>query len=294
MRTVSRTAVAAVVTALWIGSFPAFAGNCSWQTTPSISFTYSVFGSGATATGAFSFRCSANAQAKITITRSSVNNSFFPRQMALSTNNAERADYNLYLSPGGAIWGDQTGGTSYDIYAAGNKLISDTVYGAMPAGLDLVPTTTNNYADTVYAVLSWVDQNTGNTGSVPQITIPVTATVTSECRVDAFNINFGVYDPFAATAANASTLLKVYCTRTAGVTSVVLDNGAHALGGQRRMMSTAGGFLNYGATMGSIGGSSIKSSLPINGGFTISGTVPPSQDVAVGDYADVLVATVNY
>ena len=274
---------------------PAFAGNCFWNTTPSaIAFgAYSVFNptNAATATS-FSFRCTPNQYGQLILTRGS-SGVYLPNRTMLSGGNV--ANYNVYLDAGGSqVWGDTTAGSvSYEVFNSmpQNQTFSGNMYGIMPASQDLPAGT---YTDTLFATLQYSTSSTGPWNSLAAVTVTVSATVSAECRVDAFNLDFGNYNPFNASAVNQSTLLKVYCTKNSAPTSVALNNGAFPLGTQKRMMSVAGVFLNYNAALGSSSGSSTSSLIPINGGFALNGTLAAQQDVAVGPYQDTLVASVNY
>lgn len=274
---------------------PAFGSNCNWNTTPSaVSFgTYSAFSTGAVATTtAFNFRCTPNTYARLQITRGSSGVYVPYRTMRLGANSA---NYNIYLDAAGSqVWGDTTAGSvTYDVYNSTpqNKDFADNMYGIMPAGQDLIAGT---YTDTLTATLGYSNNPGGPFSPLAGVTITVTVTVPNECRVDAFTLDFGTYDPLSATALAQSTVLKVYCTRGGAPTSVTINNGSFALGTQKRMMSSGGVFLNYAAALGSTSGTSTSASVPINNGFTLSGTVAAGQDVAVGSYSDTLVASVNY
>jgi spore coat protein U-like protein len=268
---------------------PLYGGNCRWEAAPTaIAFgTYSVFGTvNLASTSQFTVRCNPNTSGRLTLSTGG-SGTFTPRQMASGGNTG---DYNLYLDPAGTtIWGDNSGGSiSYDVFngTPGDKLFTDFIYGIVPFGQDLAP---GNYADTVFATLSW---NNGQ-GSRPPVAISVSMTVIPECRIDTFSLNFGTYDPFSAMAMSQSALLRVYCTRTTAA-SVVLNTGNFPLGPQRRMMEPGGTFLNYDAALALSSGTSTSSLVPVAGGFSVDGTVPASQDATVGSYLDTLVATVNY
>ena len=118
-------------------------------------------------------------------------------------------------------------------------------------------------------------------------------TVNPECRVDAFNLDFGTYNPFSVAAINQSSLLRVYCTRTT-VANIVLNNGSFPLGLQKRMREGGGTFLNYNASLPVTSGTSTSILVPVAAGFNVNGTVPATQDAVVSNYLDTLVATVNY
>ena len=280
-----------VVALLMLSASSLFAANCNWiqQPTAMAFGTYSVFPPAQVATATtFSFRCTPNQYARILLSQGS-SGSFTPRSMNGT------APYNIFLDAGGTqIWGDASGGSvTYDVYnsAPQNTTFNDTMYGIAAAGGDYAAGT---YTDTVYAVLGYSNNPAGPFNTLPPVAINVSMTVPTECRVDAFNLDFGTYDPFALAAMSKSTLLKVYCTKQSSPTSIVLNTGANPLGGQRRMIGSNGGFLAYDAALGSTVGSSASSLVPINGGFALNGSVAPQQDVAVGSYKDTLVATVNY
>ena len=208
---------------------------------------------------------------------------------------ANVANYNLFLDAGGTqVFGDTTSGTvSYSVYNSQpqNQDFAGNIYGIMPPLQDLAA---GSYTDTIFATLQYGSSSTGPWNSIAAVSIAVTATVLNECRVDSFNLDFGNYNPFNATAINQSTLLKVYCTKGGAPTSVTLNNGSFASGLQKRMQSAAGVFLNYTAALGSTSGSSTSSLVPINNGFALNGTLAAQQDVATGLYQDTLVASVNY
>ncbi len=281
--------------ALAIPVAPAFGANCQWITTPSTVAlgNYSVFATTATATTTqFDFRCTPNQYARLLLSTGGAG-VFVPSR--LMKNGSNTAQYNIYLDAGGTqIWGDRTGGSvTYDVYNStpSNKDFIDNMYGIAPAGQDLA---TGNYADTVFATLQYSNNATGPWNSLPAVTINVTMTVINECRVDSFNLNFGTYLPLSTTPLTQSTLLKVYCTKGGAPLSVVFNNGSYALGTQPRMLGSTGDFLSYNPALGSTAGTSTSSLVPINGGFTLSGSIPARQNVSVGSYTDTLVASVNY
>lgn len=284
--------VAAVVVVSFAG--PAFAGNCFWNTQPTaIAFgNYSVLsGTATTTTTAFNFRCTPNQYGRLILSRGSSGVYVPTRTMT----GPVTANYNVFLDAAGTqIWGDTTAGSvSYSVYNSQPQQqdFAGNMYGIMPALQDL---SAGSYTDTIFATLQYSSASTGPWNSIAAVSITVTATVANECRVDAFNLDFGNYNPFSASAINQSTLLKVYCTKGGAPTSVTINNGSFASGLQKRMQSAAGAFLNYTAALGSTSGSSTSSLVPINNGFALNGTLAAQQDVATGLYQDTLVASINY
>lgn len=292
MRALKLIAVAVVVLSCVV---PAFAGNCFWNTQPTaIAFgTYSVLNSSdTTTTTAFNFRCTPNQYGRLILSFGS-SGAYVPTRTMLS--GATTANYNVFLDAGGTqVWGDTTAGSfAYGVFNSQpqSQNFAGTMYGIMPALQDL---SAGTYTDTLFATLQYSTSSTGPWSSLAPVGVTVSATIANECRVDAFNLDFGNYNPFTATAVNQSTLLKVYCTKGGAPTSVTLNNGSFAVGTQKRMMSAGGVFLNYTAALGSTSGSSTSSLVPINNGFALNGTLAAQQDVATGLYQDTLVASVNY
>ena len=180
-------------------ALPAFAINCSWNTTPTnINLgTYSAFSTNpVTATSAFSLDCTPPATALMTITTGG-SGTYSPRRMTKA--GGATINYNLYMDAANTIvWGDGTSGTQYLTVVAtpGNKDYPATgtapIYAAIPAGLNVAPGT---YTDTVNVIVNW------GTGSMTQ-PITITVTVSAECTVSTASIVFGAYDPVSANAAS--------------------------------------------------------------------------------------------
>jgi spore coat protein U-like protein len=120
-------------------------------------------------------------------------------------------------------------------------------------------------------------------------------------------VAFGAYDPVVANAAtdlNGTGTLTVACTKGASAT-IDLGVGGNLLGGSRRMTSGTD-FLNYALYKdaartqvwgtGMAGGTTLtyNSASKASTNLTVYGKVPQAQDVTVGSYTDVVVATINY
>ena len=136
--------------------------------------------------------------------------------------------------------------------------------------------------------------------------LSVTATVASNCTITTSPVAFGAYDPVLANAASpldGSGSVTVACTRGSSAT-IGLGLGSNASGSTRRM-GVGGNFIAYelfqeagrttvwgDAGAGLLSPSAAPSIAPRT--FTVYGRVAAGQDVAAGNYADSVVATVNF
>jgi spore coat protein U-like protein len=280
----------------------AHAINCTWDTVPTnINFGnyLPLSGSAVTGTSAFQFTCTPPATATLMLSRGG-SATYNPRTMTRTTAPVSTASYNLFMDAANTIiWGDGTSGTQFLTFNStpGNKKLAGTIYGTVPAGLNLRPGT---YTDTIQATLDW------GTG-IDQRFFTATVTVISECTVSSSTVNFGAYDPVSANAVtpNDSTgTVNVFCT-TGTLATVSLDVGSHASGSTRRLLGTSGDLLTYEIyldaprtivwnTVNTDSGTSVSKLTPISGGFTAYGRIPAGQDVRTGSYSDTVLVTVNY
>jgi len=135
----------------------------------------------------------------------------------------------------------------------------------------------------------------------------ISASVTAVCTITTSPVAFGAYDPVVANASTdltAAGSVDVSCTK--GTASTIdLGNGGNFAAGSRRMGSGSD-FLGYalykdaartqvwgtglagGTTMAYNAATKASTAVPVYG------TVPQNQDVTVGAYADVVLATINY
>ena len=285
-----------------LSSIPACAINCTWDIVPTnINFgNYSAFSvSPVTGTSAFQFTCTPPATATLMLSRGA-SATYNPRIMTRTTAPALTMNYNLFMDAANTIiWGDGTSGTQFLTFPStpGNKTYAGTIYGTIPAGLDVGP---GNFTDTIQATLNW--------GSgLDQRFFTVNATVLSECTVSTSSVNFGAYDPVSANAVtplDSTGTVNVYCT-IGTLATVSLDLGTHSSGTTRRMLAGVANFLNYEIyrdsarsvvwnSVNTDSGTSTSKLTPINGGFVAYGRIPAAQDVTIGSYSDTLLVTVNY
>jgi spore coat protein U-like protein len=136
--------------------------------------------------------------------------------------------------------------------------------------------------------------------------LTVTATVTNNCTISTTPLSFGTYDPVGANAsANLDGVGSVVVACTKGKdANIGLDLGSNANGTTRRMAS-GGEFLSYelysdsgrSTVWGNASGSwQATGAAPSKAArsFTVYGRVPSNQDVPAGNYADTVLATVNF
>jgi spore coat protein U-like protein len=141
------------------------------------------------------------------------------------------------------------------------------------------------------------------------------AATTVSCAASAGSLAFGVYNPLSAVANASTESLKITCngsgTGSATVTlAVTLSTGLSGSYATRKMFSGAN-VIDYNiywstaynqivgdGTGGSFGGSAGPFVVTAGGSVTVTGTfyglIPTSQDVAPGNYSDVITVTVTY
>lgn len=144
----------------------------------------------------------------------------------------------------------------------------------------------------------------------------VQAQVNASCTISTTVVDFGSYDPVGANASTAKTnsggSVTIACTK-GSAPSIGLGLGANASGAVRRM-SNGTDFLSYELYMppnttpnspcgalttvwGTTGANLFVPSVPPSSAsrtYNVCGAIPAAQDVGVGAYTDVVVATVNF
>jgi spore coat protein U-like protein len=161
---------------------------------------------------------------------------------------------------------------------------------------------------TVFAVVSMAaESRLSGQGSSSSASLTVNATVAKNCTISTTPVSFGQYDPVTANATSPLDgvgSVIVTCTKGA-VAAVGLNVGGYPLGTGRRMFGGTDAFLGYelysDVARAAIWGNESGTDLNIPAApsrsprtFTVYGRVPAAQDAAVGNYADTVVATVNF
>lgn len=161
-----------------------------------------------------------------------------------------------------------------------------------------------------FAALTVVSGDSAVVAATAAANLPVSVTVTNNCTISSTAVTFPNYDPIGthATGPDDSNAGSVIVTCTKGtVTHIGLGLGANASGTQRRMKDSGTNYLNYelyqneGRTTGWGNDSSNwytpnPEAAPDKNPrtFTVYGRIPQAQDVPAGNYADTVVATVNF
>jgi len=144
-------------------------------------------------------------------------------------------------------------------------------------------------------------------GQTVSSSLSVNATVSKNCTISTAPVTFGAYDPVAAHATaplDATGTVTITCTKGAPA-KVGLGAGSNAEGTTRRMSQGAGAYLTYelysDTSRTTIWGDTLDTALDIPAApdrnprnFTVYARVPAGQDATVGNYADTVVATVNF
>jgi len=114
------------------------------------------------------------------------------------------------------------------------------------------------------------------------------------CTVSALGINFGVYDVFSNQPDDITGSITVSCAASTSY-SIAISSGRFMLSGQNKLFynlfvdSTRTGIWGDGT-----GGTSVVSTTDSGRAFPVYGRIEPRQNVAVGDYTDLVTVTVTY
>jgi spore coat protein U-like protein len=145
--------------------------------------------------------------------------------------------------------------------------------------------------------------------------LAVSASVASNCTISTVAVAFGAYDPVVANAVaalNGNGSITIACTK-GSIPTLKLDLGANFTGSVRRMASgaerlpyelyqpptnVAGAACGALTTVWGTVGGAILTTVAAPGKaartYNVCGSVPGGADVAVGAYADTVIATVTF
>lgn len=158
---------------------------------------------------------------------------------------------------------------------------------------------------TAAELVEMADSNAGTNNA----TMGVTAHVVSQCTVDAGAMSFPQYDSVTGHHVDGQATLKVTCSKGAAASITLgqgIDPGAAStdLAPARRMTSADGHALGYGLyqdagrlvpwgnAQPTAGSYVAASNAPTE--LTVYGRIASHQDVPAGDYADSIIATINF
>jgi spore coat protein U-like protein len=144
-------------------------------------------------------------------------------------------------------------------------------------------------------------------GQSATASLTVSASVSKNCTITTAPVNFGAYDPVTANATaplDGTGTVTVTCTKGAPA-KVGLSVGSNAQGTTRRMSGGTAAYLTYelykDTGRATVWGDTLDTALDVPPApdrnpraFTVYGRVTATQDVAVGNYTDTVLATVNF
>jgi len=128
-----------------------------------------------------------------------------------------------------------------------------------------------------------------------------------QCTVSAVGVNFGSYEPLSSTDSTSTGTITIYCDADYAVTVLIGPSPTSGGFNPRRMMNASGpDLLSYNLyTTGSMsaiwgdgtGGTSTVQRQVLkrtNTDLIVYGRAPAGQDVAVGQYSEALLVTINF
>lgn len=253
--------------------------------------------------------------------------SFVPRYLELDNGGGQTSNmaFNLYSDPARTdIWGD-FGSASYQPkafvmeFGAGQYYLAQTqtVYGriktqgqtGLPSGLYNTNATGGGWPVSVGGKV-FTGSNLPscmNLGNLSTSKSYIAATVKSECRIDTVSdLDFGTVFQTLDRNIDSTGTIAITCTSpswSGGSYRVMLGDGLHASGQQRRMQGPGGAFLDYGlyrdAARTERWGDTEQTGVSQAGNgqpqqLRVYGRVPPQAVSAAGNYSDTVVVTVSY
>ena len=154
-------------------------------------------------------------------------------------------------------------------------------------------------------------------GSPASATFAVTTNILPKCTITTTPVAFGDFDPFTGTDLTTAGTVVVGCTKASAGLWVGLDDGLHAVSGQRMMKhTTLDDTLNYALVMptaitpnascpamasGTAWTNTKATALNLESPtsyatrtYNVCGQLAKSQDKSVGAYADTVTAYINF
>lgn len=234
--------------------------------------------------------------------------------------------FNLYTDPARTdLWGD-FGASSYpptafvlsfgpnEYYLSGQRLLYGRIktqgQAGLPAGL-FNTTAIGNWPMTIkYLSFAGANPPSCYSGGMSALSRPfyISANVKSDCRIDVVSLlDFGTVFQTIDRNIDSTATITVTCTGgrsgSGGVYHVMLDDGQHAVGQQRRQQGPDGSLLKYelyrDAARAQRWGNTQSTGLSRTGDgtpqqLTVYGRVPPQSVATPGTYRDTVLVTVSY
>lgn len=242
------------------------------------------------------------------------------RVLTHSSIETEKLSYNVYSDPARTIvFGNTyTGGSpaavtkTYGPYTLGllaTARDTQTVYGRISAANPFMQRSVGQYSATLpitvkMALVSAAGLSPCLDLSPANISLPVSATLISACRISAQPLNFGIHPSNFTRNITSTSTITSSCTKGTPY-QIGLNNGLHAIGNQRRMKAGDGAFINYelykDASHSQRWGSALNTAETLAGVATgvaqnasVYGAVVPQAGLKAADYKDTITVTITY
>ena len=207
-------------------------------------------------------------------------------------------------------------GSSYPMYGpfSGNAAANASVGGNLPLTVTIpspaTPPAPGSYATTFNGTSAVLYYNTGSFSTCPaliasgpassQFSVPVSATVPTQCTVSATGLAFPT-SSLLTSPVNTTATVTTTCNASVPVT-VALDNGATGTGPTARQMKSGSNVITYGIYQdaaasipwGSTSGSNTQSAANGSATLTAYGRIPMQTSPAPGSYSDVVNVSITY
>lgn len=271
-------------------------GSCKISNTQAV-FFQNYSSATVQTTGLVQFKCTSGTAYAIGLSAGTTPGATVTNRLLLRTSDGATLGYQLFNNASYTTnWGNSAATNWVTGVGSGNDQ-SATIYAQIPGAEAFFSSASGtNFGDTITVTIS--GNFTTDTRTV-QVTLQQ---VSPGCGIGANPLNFGNY---SGAVLSATTVLQVACTGgTSYNVGLNAGTGAGATVTSREMTGPAGALLHYnmfsnssysvnwGNTVGSdtvagTGNNAIQN-------LTVYGQIPAGQSVAVGNYADTIVATLTY